>query len=228
MEPILLPMIVVEPVSSDELRESVRRLGSYAWVVLTSANSVESLAGMARRLGSSLEDLAGQARFAVVGRKTAEALAETGVSPALVADPPTARGLLAALAAAGVVEKRVLVPSSRLADPALSRDLARAGAIVHAPVAYDTVAPRAIDPAVVEMINLGQVDVVTFFSPSAVHNFAALVSPSLPPQVSIACVGPTTAEAALELGYRVDIVPGEPSAESVVDALLTWFAAAAR
>ena len=73
---------------------------------------------------------------------------------------------------------------------------------------------------------------VTFFSPSAVRGFENILKLSganaplgdiLQP-FTIACVGPTTAQAAQDFGLRVDIVPETYTAEALVDALIKWHA----
>ena len=60
------------------------------------------------------------------------------------------------------------------------------------------------------MLLEGEIDIITFTSSSTVKNFAALLDgfdfSALPASVTVACIGPVTAETAGELGIRVDKV----------------------
>ena len=65
-----------------------------------------------------------------------------------------------------------------------------------------------------------------FFSPSAVESLRRALSTasdgsgaSLPPGVLVACIGPTTAEAATRAGWGVDVLAPDTTARSLVDSL---------
>ena len=82
-EPVLCPLVAVEPLSDDPIDAS-----GYDWVVVTSVNGAEELA---RRLASP------PAKVAAIGPGTADALRARGIEPALVARVSTQEGLLAEL-----------------------------------------------------------------------------------------------------------------------------------
>ena len=70
-------------------------------------------------------------------------------------------------------------------------------------------------------------DIVTFTSGSTVRGFEvclsavqAGVAPHDPSGRKVACIGPTTAKVASELGFRVDAVATEPSTAGLVQAVL--------
>ena len=76
----------------------------------------------------------------------------------------------------------------------------------------------AADPGAAELAALdGGLDAALFLSGSAVRAFAALAR-SLS-GVMVGCIGPSTAEAARQAGMKVDVVPGEHTAEALVNAL---------
>jgi len=66
--------------------------------------------------------------------------------------------------------------------------------------------------------------VITFMSPSAVKSFSQLIGgqnrTSLLDNVKIACIGPVTAEAAKDLGLKVDGVAERYTVEGLIDLLL--------
>jgi uroporphyrinogen III methyltransferase/synthase len=67
------------------------------------------------------------------------------------------------------------------------------------------------------------IDVVTFTSPSAVRNFAAIYGAEqivdLLSHTTVAAIGPVTADAATKLGLTVTIQPGTSSIPALVDAV---------
>jgi uroporphyrinogen III methyltransferase/synthase len=75
------------------------------------------------------------------------------------------------------------------------------------------------------MLSAGEIDIITFTSSSTVKNFAALLDgydlSQLPASVTIACIGPVTADTARELGLKVDIVADEYTIPGLVEALVT-------
>lgn len=82
-EPVLCPLVAIEPLSNDPVDPS-----DYDWVVVTSPNGAAELA---RRLSSP------PGRVAAIGPGTADALRAHGIEPALVARVSTQEGLLAEL-----------------------------------------------------------------------------------------------------------------------------------
>ncbi len=97
-----------------------------------------------------------------------------------------------------------------------------AGALVDAPEAYasepDTTRARQLARAVAD----GEIDVLTFTSPSAVRSFSKAAG-SIPDDVLVAAIGPITAAAAGAEGYAVQIVPEDASAELLAEAIVRAF-----
>ncbi|MGH2729896.1 MAG: uroporphyrinogen-III synthase, partial [Actinomycetota bacterium] len=84
-----------------------------------------------------------------------------------------------------------------------------------------------------EVVRAGEFDVVIFSSASTAKGFVEMFGP--PSELGlgpgddasrmVACIGPVTAEAARELGFKVDVVPAEHTSEGIVAALLQPVAA---
>jgi uroporphyrinogen-III synthase len=229
---VSLPTIAITgPESFAYLDAALRELagGAYEWVVFLSANAVSQM--MKRLRALELAPSAVGCRIAAVGPATADALATAGVSVDLQPDVSTAAGVTAAL---GAGRGRVLVP--RAADaPADALDALRAqGWQVHEVTAYRTV--TATEGAGTDVVRRGEFDVVTFTSGSTVRGLATMVAPAeagLAPQDSgarkVACIGPVTAQAASDLGFRVDAVAREQTAEGLAQAVvgLGWMSTGA-
>ena len=220
--------------------------GEAAWLVLTSARTVKALAPYllaATGVGSAtwgygLHQEPGTPdphnspstpaippmRVAVVGPATARAWTElTGTAPDLVArgsatallKEPELAGPLPAPNAA----RRVLLPASALADPALAEGLRRAGWEVEQVAAYTTVTADACDlpPDLEHRWATGGVDAVVLTAPSTTRAVLELLGP--PPQgTGLVAIGATTAAATRELGLTVAAVAPSPTPEGVLQA----------
>ena len=225
--------------------------GEAAWLVLTSARTVEALApyllaeaGVGSAIWghglhqeprtSSTHDgtppphtpISPAMRVAVVGPATARAWTElTGTAPDLVArgsaaallEEPELAGPLPAPNAA----RRLLLPASALADPALADGLRRAGWEVEQVSAYTTVTAGACDlpPGLDHSWAAGGVDAVVLTAPSTTRAVLELLGP--PPQgTGLVAIGATTAAATRKLGLTVAAVAPSPTPEGVLQATI--------
>jgi uroporphyrinogen-III synthase len=120
---------------------------------------------------------------------------------------------------------RVLVPRAERVREEVGAALAAAGALVDEVAVYRT-EPEAVDPEQLAR-ETARCDALTFASPSAVRQFAAVLGGDAPrlarPAVKLA-IGRATAEALAEAGLPADVVAETPSAEGVVAALAGVFA----
>lgn len=212
------PLIrIVEPTDPAPLQRATADLRMYDWVVLTSATAVAVLAR-----GAPLPRET-PPRFAVVGPATAEALTGAGRRPDLVAGSSRAEGLVEdLLRAAPLAGLHVLWPRAAGARMVLSDALTAAGAVVVAPEAYASVADAAQGAALADALRAGEIDVVTFTSPSAVRSFAE-AGGVVPDDVGVAAIGPVTAAAVEAAGHPVHVLPENASAALLAEAIEKTF-----
>ena len=117
--------------------------------------------------------------------------------------------------------RRVLLPASALADPALADGLRRAGWEVEQVAAYTTVTADAHDlpPNLEDRWATGGVDAVVLTAPSTTRAVLELLGP--PPQgTGLVAIGATTAAATRELGLTVAAVAPSPTPEGVLQATI--------
>jgi uroporphyrinogen-III synthase len=205
-EVVSYPTITVRPLGGPAVERARRELarGAYDAVLFTSTNAVEHFAPV---------ELGGATAFAV-GSATARALAARGIT-AHTGEATTGAGLARAVLerfGANARGRRFLAPRAREGRPELADELRAAGGEVDVVFVYETV-PLTDGPP----LPAGPVDWVLFMSPSAVAGFMARAT--VPPGARVACVGPTTAEAARRAGLRVDVVPAEASSAALVASL---------
>ncbi|MAG03527.1 MAG: hypothetical protein CL406_02785 [Acidimicrobiaceae bacterium] len=193
-----LPVIsITDPVDGGAaLEAAVRGLSTYDWVVVTSPNGSHRLVEAISSQNPTTEG-SGWPRYAAIGPRTAAPLLEAGLAVELVPDRAVAEALIDAFPAPPP-GGRVMVARAEVARPVLPDGLRAAGWEVDVVVAYRNVAIHA-DPDLVERARAA--DAVTFTSESTVRRYVDLVGGPVPPDA--VCIGPISAAAARETGFRV-------------------------
>ncbi len=214
---IRLPTVrITPPEDFAPLDGALRRWAEFDWVVFTSAHGVDATAERARQLHISLRNTRG--RIAAVGPVTRAALHRNGL-PADVMPPEYLTDEIVKVMG-DVAGKKILLPRSRLSRQSLPDLLRQRGAEVLQVNAYDAKAP----PSGKEPIGTSRIDCVIFTSPSSAENLSALLTERefarLLKRTPAAAIGPVTAEAVRQLGFRVAIVAKEHTIDGLVQSLV--------
>ena len=168
------------PEESAKIDAALMRLANFHWLVLTSANGVQTLASRLDALKLDARSLAG-VRIAAIGDATADALKKhVGVRAALVPRTFVAESLAEDLIASenargGIAGKRFLLLRADIARKALPQLLTKAGASVEEFAIYLTAPVASLPHAVLDALREGKVDWVTFTSSSTARNLVALL-----------------------------------------------------
>jgi len=214
-----------EPTDTAGLDRAIRSLVEFDWILFTSANAARFFAGRCRKLGVEPSQ-EGNYLCAAVGPATASAVAAEGFSVDHVAQEFLGASLAQELSAS-LEGKKILLPRSERARPDLPDALRAVGAEVTEVVAYHTGGVGVIDPGVMRAIREAQVDVISFFSPSAIENMRAdlgeEVLSRLGARAALAAVGPVTAAALRNAGLPVAIEAPFATAESMAAAIANYF-----
>ena len=156
-------------------------------------------------------------RLAALGTGTADRLTRRGLKVDLRAPEYNVDAALGPIRTGGRADGlRVLMPRADIGRDPLADELRRSGAEVTEVAAYRVVridAEAPDNPDIYRMLLEKQVDVVTFTSASTVRALVDLYGAEpmadLLAQVTVASIGPVTAEAAERYGIRSAIVPAE-------------------
>jgi uroporphyrinogen-III synthase len=218
-EPVMLPLIEIAPPADPEpLRRAAAALDEYDWIVFTSANAVRRVHEVLQPLVRATAGLP-RAHVAAVGPATAATVRTClGWPVHAVPERYTGAEVVAAMRVhAPVAGARVLWPRAEAARDALPRDLAVAGAVVDAPVAYRTNARQDTARSLAAQLASGEIDILLLASPSAVD---ALVGAGASTSAAVVCViGSTTGAAARKAGLPVHVEPEEHTIPALIDAL---------
>ena len=226
-EAVVMPAIELVDADPAPIRGAIARLherlqgGGYDDVVFTSVNGVERLAARLREAGGDARSF-GEARLAAIGPATAAALERRGIRADLVPDTYTSAALLEALRtqmSEPIAGRRVLLARAAQGAALLSDGLRAAGAVVDDVAVYDVRAARA-DPAVVERLRRGEIELVTFTAPSTVWGLVEQVGVEALDGVEAAAIGSVTSAAAREAGLAVRIEARVHTIEGLVEAIV--------
>jgi hydroxymethylbilane synthase len=215
LEPILVPTIAVEvEAPGGELDRCAGRLGTYGWVVITSANGARAILAAAHASTSPEAP-----RWAAIGPATGRILESVGVEIAFQPRLASASALAAELPIRP--GDRVLVVRGDLADDELATALRTRGADVDDVVAYRTrEAPDESRILLRRALTEGPVDAVVFTSGSTVRGLMTLAGAASVDVTSIpaVCIGPETADDARVAGFRLIVVSPSPNAAGLAAA----------
>jgi uroporphyrinogen III methyltransferase/synthase len=214
--------------------EACAKVGTYDWLIFTSANGVEAF--MRRLLAGpgDVRSLHGP-RLCAVGPGTAERLGKWGIKVDLKSAEFRADTVLERLRAFGeLAGKTFLLPRADIPLDVLAGELRLAGGEVTEVVAYRRMQEALLKDSsgqdIYRLLLDRRIDVVLFTSASTVHNLASSLgeeqAADLLRTTVVACIGPVTAAAARELQIEATVVARDYSVAGLVQAVVDHYAAA--
>ncbi|MBM3127370.1 MAG: uroporphyrinogen-III C-methyltransferase [Chloroflexi bacterium] len=221
-EPLEFPTIQIQPLA-DYAELDAALAQKYDWVIFTSVNGVNFVWERLTALGRDARAFA-HTRIGAIGPATADELARHGVRADFVPREYVAEAIIEQIG--DVAGQRVLLPRADSAREALTQGLRARGASVDDVAAYRTVTTDANAPRAQEIrarIARGEIDAIAFTSSSTVRGFMNAELSIDNSQLTIACIGPVTAQTARDLGLRVDIVAAEYTIAGLIAALVEFY-----
>ncbi|MGC9975227.1 MAG: uroporphyrinogen-III C-methyltransferase [Syntrophales bacterium] len=215
---------IVPPVSYHGLDQAIADLSTYQWIIFTSANGVVFFLKRLKELGRDIRDLK-DLRICTIGPATAAQLEHLGIRVDLVPDEFISEGIVKAFEKINLRRSRILLPRAETARDVIPHGLAKLGTKVDVVTAYRTVSSGKDKEELEKLMKAGEVDVITFTSPSTVHNFMEIMGRNyvMPKGVMIACIGPVTAAAVKKAGLPADIIQERYTMPGLVETLIKYF-----
>lgn len=212
------------PDSYAALDRAIAQIGSYEWVIFTSATGVDGLIDRLGETGHDVREMAA-ASIAAIGPATAARLRHYGLRAAAMPDEYRAEAIVTAIGPGRIAGAHILISRAQVAREALI-DLLRDGgaAVVDVAAAYQTVRPTP--PAlgsVKQLLARGEIDLVAFTSSSTVNNFCAMIGVDAAQGLAAAAIGPITAQTAQARGFRVVAQPAAYTVEGLCAAIRDYF-----
>lgn len=224
-EVVELPLITISKhIDKHMLLDVLTELGTYDWIVFTSANGVRYFFEEFYRIYDDVRSL-GLLRFAAVGETTAKAIAAHHIKIECQPKIATGAALADALIATGSLDHaKLLVITGNLNREELVTKLEAERAIVDQLQVYQTEkTDLAADPAAADFRARGA-DAILFASSSAVQSFvdqAATLKLAAEAKRPLAgSIGPQTSETMKMVGMPIDFEAKTPSLDALVEALV--------
>jgi uroporphyrinogen-III synthase len=218
--PILIPAIeIIPPASFSTLDAALTCLRTYDWLILTSANAVEAF--HRRSQFQHLTQL--PKKIAVIGPATARAANTVGLSVDLVPPRYISESLAEALLPEATGKSFLIVRAAEARDT-VPEALTAAGATVTVVEGYRNQIPPDSVSALQSLFSdpANYPHVITFTSASTARNLIALLdiaNLTLPPEISLASIGPITSQALRELGHEPTIESAEPTIPALIQTI---------
>ena len=220
-QPVEIPAIqTVDLEDFTELDSALFRLGEFQWAIFASINAVDSVFERLRLLGKDSRAF-GSVKVGAIGPATSKALADRGITPDFVPSRSVSEVVLSELEGMDWTGVPVLLPAADIGRDALARGLSQRGAKVERIAAYRTIPTDGMAEKARSTLEQN-VDFVTFTSSSTVQNLLSMLDGDRKAleRSKIACIGPTTAATAEQMGLRVDLVAPVHTVQGLVDALV--------
>jgi uroporphyrinogen-III synthase len=219
----LLPLVSFAPPDDyAPMDAALTSMGTFDWILFTSANAVQAVERRGEELGLRLDAVANLPLAAAVGPATSNAAEAAGFCVEYVAVDHSGAGLARELGAE-LPGKKVLLPRSDRANPDLPAALRRSGAIVTEVVAYRNLPPSSTDRNKLDENLRRGVDGILFYSPSAVQNFLELLGrerlASVQGRAVMVAIGHATSAALSSAGIQRIARAPDTTTKAVIEAL---------
>lgn len=223
-EAIEFPSIDISPQEDlSTLHEAFARLREYQWMIFTSTNGVDIFFAQLRAQGIDIRELKG-IRICAIGPATASRLTEMGLRIDFVPEEYRAEGIIAGLGQVIQPTDRVLLPRAQGAREILPAKLREMGAAIDEIIIYRAQPVSNFSEDLLQELRMGNFDYITFTSSSTVTNFVNIIGREyiipINTQVKVACIGPITAQTAVENGFTVDVMPTQYTIDALLDAII--------
>ncbi len=200
---IVTPLIKITCTSKLSQRERVKLTYHYEWIMFTSANGVNCFFNQMDLAEKQIK----QARFAVVGPKTNQALQAFGYEADYIPHVYNAKTMAQDFLKKYRPNGPVLLVQGQLSGTDLEAAFKRDQIQYESLTVYETRTNAEAKEELLHIINTNNYDFITFMSPSSVDAFIELTGESGSKASTIVCVGTTTASRALEQGFTHILVP---------------------
>ena len=204
--PVELPLICIEKTNPSELIETYHH-HQFDWIVFTSSNAVHTFFEV---IQPSLVN----AKIAVIGPKTEEALNKLGIKSTFISPTHTAEKLANEIPIAE--NEHILLPQSAIAKNDIVEILEKRKAKVFPIKTYQNTAVKYDQEKLNKLINQ-KIDFITFTSGSTVTAYSNLNLPLKDAQVI--CIGPETAKVAYQHNIKVDAIANPHTVEGMVESM---------
>ncbi|AJH17925.1 MULTISPECIES: uroporphyrinogen-III synthase [Bacillus] len=214
--PLEIPLLRMEGTSHRQIQHIAGQLHSYDWVIFTSKNGVAFfLDGLETKIPLTI-------KIAAVGVKTKLELEKRGYQVHFVPTSFVAETFAEEFLKELSGNERILFPKGNLARDVIPVKLREFGVFLDELIVYGTKVNVEKKQELITALKLGEVNIITFTSPSTVDSFVRLLEGTnwreWTKKCTIACIGPITEKEA-NLYFSHVIVPKEYTVEALLQCI---------
>ena len=224
---IEIPTIkIIPPKDETLLKQAINKIHSFDWVVFTSINGVKFFF---KTLFAEKMDVRvlGHLKFACIGPATKAKLMSFGIISDILPKTYKAESVIHAFSKIKIKNKKILIPRAKKARPILPEELKKMGGDVLEVPAYETEIVHENKKYLIDFLEENKIDIVTFTSSSTVKNFKALIPHNkfqkFISNITSACIGPITAQTAIENGIKPKIIAESYTISGLVKSILDYY-----
>jgi uroporphyrinogen III methyltransferase/synthase len=197
------PVIEIVPFTNyDFLKAELPQINPYDWLIFTSSYAVQYFFHGLTEIGLDLRWL-NRSKILSIGKTTTAALKKRLLSPDVEMVDESTDGIIQYFKEQKPKGNKILIPRSDMAKPGLPNTLSLLGYLVEPLIVYQNRIPAGH-----QKVNLGDIDILVFSSPSCVYNFLEIYS-KIPGHVEAVTRGNATKRAlqdALWNQYKPDFI----------------------
>lgn len=223
-EPLEFPTIkIIPPENFSSLDKAIDKITSFNWIIFTSVNGVKAFFNRFKFLNKDIRELQG-IKLCAIGPVTKKLIEDMGLHVDYIPPKFIAEEIVTGLSEFIKPGDKILLPRADIARQVLPRSLQELGVMVEEIPVYRTVTDNSNAKELLELLESGQIDIVTFTSSSTVKNFVSLLNKpnflELMENVMVACIGPITAQTARMAGLKVSIEASEYTIAGLINSIL--------
>ncbi len=236
---------IVPPETYAELDRALDELHSYTWLLFTSTNGVKYFFNRMFERDIDIRELKG-IKICAIGKKTAGAVEMMGLKVDMVPKKFMAEGLVDAFITESAQLNvpsaeshknvqdtkneplhgmKILLPRAEVARELFPDKVRELGGEIDVPVAYRALMPEKHGKRLRRFLKEGRITIATFTSAATFNNFVSVMGEDareLLDNVTIAVIGPITAQTLEQAGLKAAIMPKEATVEAMVAAIRMW------
>ncbi|MFD3158652.1 uroporphyrinogen-III C-methyltransferase [Haloimpatiens sp. FM7330] len=202
---IEFPTIKIEEIVPNlELKQSIKKLQDYTYIVFTSENGVNIFFNKLYELGFDARKI-GKSKIAAIGNGTAKALKNYGIRADIIPERFVAESLVEELKKVVNSEDKILIPRASEARKYLVNELSKICSVTEIKI-YNTVKGEGNKEDIINFLDEGKVDYITFTSSSTVKNLVEILGKEnllKLNKVKLVSIGPITSNTIKSFGLKV-------------------------
>ncbi|WP_343753710.1 uroporphyrinogen-III synthase [Lentibacillus halophilus] len=215
--PSVVPLLTISCKNHQDVMKPLQENTYFSWLFFTSVNGVHCFFQLLNFYNIDKAVLA-ESKLAAVGQKTAKALDEYGYQVDFIPSVYNAETMRNEFNYSNThTDEHILLIKGNRSRRVLPDWFKEQGIPFEQMEVYETARNDASKDELNRQLRYNHPDIITFTSPSSVDAFMTLKETAISVNATIACIGTTTGERALDFGFRCPVVPNEFTIDGMLD-----------